>query len=267
MSLSLAVLRQLVEVHHADVSAQGVDDGFPLLHLACNFDRAELVEFLVSDPRTNVNLAWGDGEMTFTPLQVGCAAGSVRAVKQLLALPLIRVNAVNSQGCSCLHVACIKQRGEVVEELLRHPDIDVNFSEEGSTQTPLAEAAMRGDSTIVTILLQHPAVQVNAAGIVGMSPLCVASFLGRVHVVHALLRHPGIEVNAIAPAVGVSSLGIACVKGHLDVIRELLEHPALDADSIRAAFAEAEGTGQTALVALLKGSRAVRRALRGRGGA
>ena len=265
-SLSLAVLRQLVEVHHADVSAQRVGDGIPLLHRACHLDRPELVEFLISDPRINVNLTWGDEDMTFTSLHVGCAAGSVRAVQQLLALPQIQVNAVTSQGYSSLNCACIGQKREVVEMLLKHPDIDVNLAE-GSAQTPLVEAAMRGDSAIMTMLLRHPEVQINAAGVIGMSPLCVATFFGHVEASGALLRHPGTEVNAIAPAAGLSSLGLACARGHLDVIRELLECPALDAGSIRAAFAVAEGMGLTAVVELLRGHRAGRRALRGRGGA
>ena len=98
MSLSLAVLRQLVEVHHADVNAAsdtGAADnrGVALLHLACRADRTDLVGYLASAPGINANQTFGPNKMT--PLHVACSHGSVRAARQLLALPQIQVNAAN----------------------------------------------------------------------------------------------------------------------------------------------------------------------------
>ena len=117
---------------------------------------------------------------------------------------------------------------------------------------------------IVALLLQHPAIQVNAAG-AGMSPLRLASMSGHAQVVRQLLRHPDIQVNAANFDGGLTHLDVACDKGHLAVMRELLGHPGLDAGSIRTALASSERRGQTAVVALLRGHRAVRRALRGVG--
>ena len=262
----MPVLRQLVEVHHADINTLMTDEeywGFPLLHVACKLDRTELVEFLISSPIININLACGDS--CLTPLHVASMAGSVRAVRQLLALPQIQVNATISQGHSSLLLACLAQKVEVVEDLLRHPDVDVNSIAAEDAWFPLAVAAFKGNSAIVTLLLQHPAINVNAAGMAGgTSPLCSACFQGHAHVVRQLLRHPDIQVNANDGY----SLEIACVKEHMQVIQELLLHPGLEAGSIRAVLAATEGRGQTAVVALLKGSRAVmRRALRGQAGA
>ena len=264
------MLRQLVEVHHADIGALRADGdglGFSLLHMACRLDRTELVQLLVSAPTINVNLACGDEGLRMMPLHVACVAGPVSAVRQLLALPQIQVNATTSQGSSSLFLACTWQKAEVVEELLRHPDIDVNFSPAPveNSLPPLALAAYMGYSAIAGLLLQHPAINVNAAGREGwMNPLCMASYEGHADVVRQLLRHPDIQVNAAA---GLSSLGIACAKEHLPVIQELLLHSGLEEGTIRTALAEAGARGQTAVVALLKGSRAVRRALRGQGGA
>ena len=266
---SMPVLRQLVEVHHADINALGADVyglGFSLLHIACQLDRTELVEFLISAPRINminINLkCGGEGVM---PLHVACMVWSTRAVRQLLALPQIQVNAATTQGFSSLLYACSGQKVEVVEELLRHPDIDVNLTA-ANVRPPLAMAANMGNSAIVALLLQHPAINVNAApGVAGgPSPLYLASKKGHAHVVRQLLGHPDIHVNGVA---GLTSLGIACSNEHLSVIRELLLHPGLEASSIRAALATAEARGQTAVVALLKGRREARRARRGEGGA
>ena len=357
---SMPVLRQLVEVHHADVNAQGPDESLSLLHLACEADRSELVGFLISVLRINVNLAcW---EELLTPLHVACLAGSFHAVRQLLALPQIQVNAAASHGLSSLHLAC---SDEVVEELLRHPDIDVNLMTVVNARSPLDMAAAAGGSAIVALLLQHPAINVNAAGALGISlhqaviwkhpkvlrqllrhpgiqvnaldpsgrtalflaceqassdlvvellrhpdtsvnmeapelghctlrfaalrnnpaivalllqhpaidvnatdvqgqsPLYLACSYGNFLVVRAQLRHPDIDVNATTAA-EISSLGIACLKRHAGVIQELLGHPGLSPGSIRAVLAVAEAQGQTAVVELLNGRRAVRRAMRGR---
>ena len=252
----MPVLRQLVEVHHADVNALRADEnslGFSLLHIACNQDRTELVEFLISSPIVNVNQACADGGRKMMPLHVACMSGSVRAVRQLLALRQIQVNATTSQGLDSLFLACNGQKVEVVEELLRHPDINVNFMAVLYAKSPLAVAAVRGNSAIAALLLQHPAINVNAApGMEGWrSPLCLACHQGHAHVVRELLRHPDIQVNAN----GGCSLNIACDKEHLQVIRELLLHPGLEAGGIRAALAVAEARGQTAVVALLRGGR------------
>ena len=132
MSLSLAVLRQLVEVHHADmnaVPAAGAADDFrgrALLHFACKADRRDLVGYLASAPGIDVNQTFGLEKTT--PLHAACNCGSVQAASQLLALPQIQVNAVTSDGASSLYLACTEQKVEIVEELLRHPDIDVNLA-------------------------------------------------------------------------------------------------------------------------------------------
>ena len=267
----MPVLRQLVEVHHADINAQleatGYGPAVSLLHLACQLDRTEVVEFLISAPGINVNLAFEQEGLKVTPLHAACmAAGpSIRALRQLLAVPQIQVNASLSQGLSSLFMACITNRVAVVEELLRHPDVDVNLRADDD-RSPLAAAAIAGHSAIVTMLLQHPAIQINAFFMLpGVTPLYLASTMGLAQVVRELLRHPDVQVNLHGPH-GHTTLRAACDNGHLDVIRELLEHPALDAGSICAALTAAEGRGQGAVVALLRGSRAGRRALRGQQG-
>ena len=271
----MPVLRQLVEVHHADVNTQRARDHFPLLHLACHSDCTELVEFLISAPRINVNMACGNKRAQLTPLHVACMAGSVRAVRQLLALPQIQVNAVAIEEVSSLYLACSEQKMQAVVEMLRHPAVDVNLMRVINgvlTTSPLTAAAHAGNSAMVAILLQHPAINVGAAGDHGMmGPLCRACSHGYVHVVRELLRRPDILASVGVTNLGIAlcaALGIACAKQDLPVIRELLHHPGSDA--ILAALAVSEVEGEAEVVALLRGHRAVRarqRALRAQGGA
>ena len=229
---SMPVLRQLVEVHHADVNAQRADGNVAnsLLHIACRTGRPELAEFLISSPTINVNLACGVDRMM--PLHVACMAGSIHVVRQLLALPQIQVNAATPQGYSSLHIACFEQNVELVEDLLRHPDIDVNLM------------------MVLDDALLPPAAAVNAGR---MTPLFLASLKGYAGVVRELLRHPGIQVNGEADEGELTSLDIACAKGQLAVIRELLGHPGLSPGSVNAALRISEALGQTAVVSLLRG--------------
>ena len=262
----MPVLRQLVEVHHAEINAvrENSPEAVSLMHLACRLDRADLVEFLIAAPRINVNLALG---LKMTPLHFCLAGPSIRALRLLLAVPQIQVNATTFEGVSCLLLACLTDKAAVVEQLLRHPDVDVNVLTDASAHRcpPLAAAAIKGHSAIVMMLLQHPAIQINAT-YEGMTPLYMACAKGHAHMVHELLRHPDAQVN-LQSTDGVTPLAAACAAGHLVVIRELLEHPGLDAGSIRAALTSAVGRGQAVVVALLRESRAGRRALRGQGGA
>ena len=143
--VSLPVLRQLVEVHHADINAlraAGEDDlAFSLLHAASKLDWTELLELLLSAPRININLALGEDGMNLMPLLMACMSGSVRVARRLLALPHIQVNAAAAQGMSSLYVACDRREVAVVEALLRHPDIDVNLMALENARSPLSAAA------------------------------------------------------------------------------------------------------------------------------
>ena len=60
--------------------------------------------------------------------------------------------------------------GEIVEMLLKHPDIDVNKTGSGGW-TPLLLAIAEKNERIVEILLKHPEIDVNIAGLKGWTPL------------------------------------------------------------------------------------------------
>ena len=260
--LSWPVMRQLIEAHHADIAAMDRRGGFSLLHTACLDDNAELIQFLITrDVDVDVNQICGVDRLT--PLYVACVAGSVGAVRRLLALPRTQVNATGStgsRGSSNLVIACISRNVEVVEALLGHPGVDVNM--EGGNLNPLLAATIINDVALLALLLNHPAIRVNAANGTGLRPLYLASSNGYVHVVRELLRHPDIQVNATSVA-GLSSLGVACNREHPSVILELLARPELSPGGIREAVTEATMRGQAEIVALLRGHRAVRRAMRG----
>ncbi len=92
----------------------------------------------------------------------------------------------------------------------------------------------------------------------------MACLSGKHLAVRELLKHPGTRIIA-ADVHGDTGLTLACRFGEVAVIRELLRHPELDLDQVEDAVALAEWRGHPATAALLRGHRAVRRALRARG--
>lgn len=99
------------------------------------------------------------------------------------------VNSADSYGDTPLLLAAIHGLGEVADELLKQPEIDVN--------------------------------QPNAQGVV---PLAAASQNGRTHIVKVLLNNSNTNVNHTEKS-GISSLQIAVASGHLEIVKELLKHP------------------------------------------
>ncbi len=110
----------------------------------------------------------------------------------------------------------------------------------------------------------HPDIQVNASDSDGWTALHGACSLGKHLAVRLLLGHPAVQAN-VADDQGKTGLVMACHRGHAGVVQELLQHPGLDLDRVDDAVAIARRRGHSAVVALMEGHRAVRRARRARG--
>lgn len=85
-------------------------------------------------------------------------------------------------------------RTEVVKELLRHPEIQVNTLKFGG-ETALTVAASERRHWVVKELLQAPGIQVNPVDMEGKTPLMLAAQWGHLEVLKILLQVPGIDVD------------------------------------------------------------------------
>ncbi|RPB04841.1 ankyrin, partial [Choiromyces venosus 120613-1] len=107
-----------------------------------------------------------------------------------------------------LHIAAANGLTEVVAQLVKRPDVDVNTRdvhlhcvscENASLQcgTPLIEAVRRGHDEVVRLLLTDSCLDVNlpCAGTARPTPLYCAAGEGNVNVVRMLLADPRIDVN------------------------------------------------------------------------
>ena len=88
--------------------------------------------------------------------------------------------------------------------------------------TPLADAAYRGNHTIVRLLLNHKHINVNAPGKENPTPLCKAAIAGHARVVKELLTHPNIKPNESRSYDGCSALLNATAIGSVEIVDLLL---------------------------------------------
>jgi len=82
---------------------------------ACSHDRVAVVEYLLRDPRVNVNQAQNQQG---TPLNIACQDGFVEVVKLLLRDPRTDVNVADVYGATPLWISCQNGLLEVVKLLI-----------------------------------------------------------------------------------------------------------------------------------------------------
>jgi len=108
---------------------------------------------------------------------------------------------------------------EVKKILKNHPNLDVNWTDEGlSWQTALFTASQYGYDAIVTILLAHPDIDVNLRSDHAVSPFMVVCRCGYPSCAREMLKDSRVKVNEPRND-GHTPLWDAALHGHLDVIK------------------------------------------------
>lgn len=132
-------------MHNANVDAVN-QYGYTALLLAANQGYHEVVKVLLAAQAT-INATNKDG---FAPLQLAVCSGSINTVKTLL-LARANVNAVNKRGVNALHTASIRNYPKIVKALLVNK-ADINVVDP-SGRTPLQIAEKNGYGKVVKILM------------------------------------------------------------------------------------------------------------------
>ncbi|KAG9402658.1 hypothetical protein AC1031_007266 [Aphanomyces cochlioides] len=213
---------------------------------ACYLGHLPIVELLISRP-----------QLQHSQLNHGLIAASAGGQANVVASLLTRtvdVNFVNDEFVTPLVAASSNGHATVVELLLEHVEIDVNYmtssilttplthpridvnkASHGSQNTALHMAALLGLDDIVLLLLDMPGIEINAKNNVGCTPLILAcgSSDFRLHghdpsmIVARLLSIPELDVNA-ASLKGQTALMEACQHGWASAVQLLLDHPNID---------------------------------------
>ena len=123
-------------------------DGWTGLHISCYEGKKEIVEYLISHPKINVNKENEDGK---TPLWIACWYGREEIVKILLKDERVNVNKESKSGYTPLFSACVNGKEEIVKILLKVERVNVN-KEDHRGATPLHWACYNGREETVKIL-------------------------------------------------------------------------------------------------------------------
>ena len=160
-------------------------------------------------------------DVDITCLCYASRCNDARTVRQLVQAGA-DVTASDSRGFTPLHRACgsnieVKQK---VEYLLSC-DASLIRSRTDDNDTPLHRAALDGNDTVISVLIQHGA-EVNKRGPVGRTPLHNASVNGHVACIHELMRH-GADVEARDSERWATPLQLAAYFNRLDCVKVLLD--------------------------------------------
>jgi ankyrin repeat protein len=122
--------------------------------------------------------------------------GNANEVKELLEEnPTFNVNeGLNPGGWSALHLACWKGHDEIVSVLLNHPQINVNQKSE-SGSVPLLTGCYHGNVELVKLLLKDSRVNVNLAQDDGCTSLWWAVYWKHIEVIQWMIVLRGDELD------------------------------------------------------------------------
>ncbi|CAG8906285.1 unnamed protein product [Penicillium salamii] len=191
---------------------------------ARHFNRPVMKMILSKDPDSDLFLGNQSSWDAPLPLHQAVAHGSVTAVRRLLRRKDPALDTQDRKGYTPIHLAIECNRPEVVDLLLRHPHINVNFiGGRGRFEMPstsLHHAAIRLDTMLLRRLLAVPEIDPNLC-VAGHSPISIAASRGCVSTVACLLSMGSVEINGM----GIIDPPIcqAAAHGHHGVVRLLVQ--------------------------------------------
>ena len=255
----LKIIREVLSHPQLDAN-KGTWEGMTALFFACELGKTEVVKLLLRCPQTNTVLlnefgktALQSATINFNEirdafqdrpgllrmghtccsqdvkkgLQIAAQGGDNKTVKNFLLCPGIIINEGYPSGLTPLYLAARANHIQVIDTLLRFPQIEVNADVNG--ENALLIATEYGFTNVVELLLSHQQIDINLTkrGNQG-SALFLASKMGYVSIVKMLLFQPQIDVNLKYG--GKSALSVASEEGWMDVVILLLQCPKTNVD-------------------------------------
>ena len=226
-------------------------EGGTLLHLACKGGRIDVVHTLIQTFKAELNIRDDHND---TPLMKAVEYGRCETVKSLISDYGCDISIKGSNGYSLLHfaghmemfemfvsefgmspividgdgntplmLAMKKEKNELVLALLEKYSCDPN-TKDNEGNSPLHVACMKGNLTLVKILMSHGADQ-NAPDGCSNTPLMLAIKNDFNKTVLTLLTQYGCDPN-IKDNDGYSPLHVACKKGDINLVQTLITYGA-----------------------------------------
>lgn len=200
-----------------------------LLHFACQSGQLKLVEELLSQKFTLINLATTDG---FTPLYLAVKYNQEAVVETLLTQDRIDINTSDMKGKTPFFLACEQGGIKIVRALLKRKDLLIN--REPMVSSSLLAAMEQQHVEVVFELLKQETLNVNYFDQHEGTPLFRACEMKSKEIIQGLLKHPLICPNLtnLHSKKFQTPLGMLCEKGEVDLVKELLQHEQIDVNLI-----------------------------------
>ncbi|XP_071105463.1 serine/threonine-protein phosphatase 6 regulatory ankyrin repeat subunit B-like [Haliotis cracherodii] len=124
------------------------NDGENILHLACEGNNKDIIQYLISPSNINTR-----GRFGFTPVMIAAIQGH-QSVFNLLVSKQADLTLVDNHGNSLLHTACLGGNKAIVQHLVSPTNINTRG---GHRITPVMMAALRGHQSVFDLLVSKQA--------------------------------------------------------------------------------------------------------------
>jgi ankyrin repeat protein len=189
------------------------------LTISAQHGHLDVVQILMDEPRTDVTLRGRSGR---SALSFAAGNGHLEIVELLLNHGGHRPDDQDNIRWTPAFWAVQGDYGSILQILLEQPAIDINRVD-AAGRSAISWAAGEGLRGALQVLLRHPQVDLNLKDSKGRSPLSWASGNGQAEVVRTLMRKRGVDKSS-KDINQRNAISWACQGGHTDTVRVLLKY-------------------------------------------
>ncbi len=202
-----------------DVNAKN-NAGYTPLYIAAAEGFSKIVSILIQDARVNVTTECC--LVCATAFHVALEHQHANVVNEMLMHPKIDINFALSDNVRPIHIAALHS-AEVLKLLLMHPEINVNAYTSKQHKSALYIAIQSDNTDAVQLLLSHPLIDPNQKVDKGWSPLMYVVAIGNCGMINLLLNHPKIDVLDIESGYENMPIHVAIIHAKVESVRILLQ--------------------------------------------
>lgn len=148
-------------LHGTNIDPNQTDsDGNTPLLMAIKLNYLDIIDSLLKDPRTNPNKGNSNYDNQDTPLTFACILNNNDIVLLLMSNRLTNPNLTREDDISPLIIAVNQMNPTIVDYLIQHSDIEINYHSE-IIESALYYACSSRNEEIMRLLLRHPQIEVG----------------------------------------------------------------------------------------------------------
>ena len=234
--------------------------GKSLLHLACENDAEEIVDFLIDNQISTKISVHAVVDLNISPLHIACARGNVKIVRKLLISGICKITDTDKHGNTTLHYLCTRElvdskMVEIISEYKEGGELIIKKNKNGDN--PLHYAFASDSIQVLDCLLKHLNLELLNEALCSTNndhntPLHIAFIEKKVlamrYVLNRLELKDGISKALCKQSMSsgysqCSPLHIACINFKLEYIRLVLHSPLLSEKNISTVLCLQNGEG------------------------